>query len=87
MGGCVFQEVRCLPVHYRPWQVSITDAFIYTQVRAVAVILRERQAVLGQRLLEATQMRRLVVGDDAVEVENNGTDHGLASLVRLVTPL
>jgi hypothetical protein len=32
-------------------------------------------------------MRRLVVGDDAVEVEYDGADHGLASLVRLVKPL
>ena len=52
MGGCVFQEVRRFLIHYRPRQVSITGVFIHTQVRAVAVILRERQAVLGQRLLK-----------------------------------
>jgi hypothetical protein len=85
-------------VYHRPQQVSITGAvacgedrlrtgaFIHTQV-AVVVILHERQAVLGQRLLEATEMRRLVVGNGSGEVENHGADHGLASLVRLVKPL
>jgi len=92
-------EERGFPVHHRPQQVSIggavacrekhrrTGAFIHTQIRAVVVILRERQAVLDQRLLKATQMRRLVIGYDAVEIENNGADHGLISLVCLVTPL
>jgi hypothetical protein len=31
--------------------------------------------------LEATQVGRLVVGDDAVEIEYDGANHGLASLV------
>jgi hypothetical protein len=99
VDGCVFPEEHGLPIHHGLQQVSIagavaygeerrrTGAFIHTQVRAVVLILRERQAVFGQRLLEATQMRRLVVDDDAVEIENNGADHGLASLVRLVKPL
>ena len=43
--------------------------------------------MLGQHLLEAMQARRLVGGDDAVEVKNHGADHGLAALVRLVNPL
>jgi hypothetical protein len=32
-------------------------------------------------------MRHLVVGDDAVEVEYDSADHGLASLARLEEPM
>jgi len=35
-------------------------------------------------MLEATQIRRLVVGDEAIEVDNDRTDHGVASPGRSV---
>jgi hypothetical protein len=87
VDGCVFPNEPRRPVHRRPQQVSITGAFIHTQVRAVGGMLHERQALLGQHLLEATQMRRFVVGNDAIDADNNGADHDLASRVRLVKPM
>lgn len=43
--------------------------------------------MLCQCLLEVMEMWRFVVGDDAVEIENDGTDYRWASLGRLAAPL
>ena len=59
----------------RSEQGGRAGALVHPQIDSVILFLRERKTVLIQRLLEAVEVLRLVVGNDAVEVEDDGSNH------------
>ena len=47
-------------------------SFVHPQVGAVIGLLRQREAVLRERLLKGEEVRGLIVGEHPVEVKNDG---------------
>ena len=50
---------------------------VVAEVAREVFVARQRDAFLGQRLLKRLQVQRLAVGDDAVEVEDDGLQRGV----------
>ena len=55
---------------------------VVAEVPAVVVGFGERDGLLRQDVTQGAEMQRLGVGDDAVEIENDGADHQAFSLMR-----
>jgi len=55
---------------------------VVSEVPAVIVCFAERDGLLRQDVTQGAEMQRLGVGDDPVEIENDGADHQPFSLMR-----
>ena len=56
-------------------QQSCAGALVHSQIRSIVVVCGQCQAGLGQCLLKAKEVRRLVIDDHTVEVEHHGANH------------
>ena len=56
---------------------SGTVAFVHAQVGPIVVLFGQGEAVFLQGLLEGQEVRSFIVGDHAVEVEDDGAKPGL----------
>ncbi len=54
-----------------------TGAFIHPEVGTIVLLLAQRESGFGKRLLKTFQVRGFVVGNDAVEIENDGAQSSL----------
>src|SRR5215831_1830886 len=56
-------------------QGGCAGALVHPEIASVILLLCHRKTLFLQRLLEAEEMRRFVVGNHAVEIEDDGSEH------------
>ena len=55
---------------------------VVSEVSSVVVGFGEHDGLLSQDVTQGTEMQRFGIGDDAVEIEDDGADHQAFSLMR-----
>jgi hypothetical protein len=69
------RQLRVAGAVARGEQEGRAGALVHAQVGAVVLVGCDRQAGFRQRLLKTDKVGRLIVRDDSVEVEEDGSDH------------
>src|SRR5205823_937453 len=59
----------------RPAQRAKHPHIVESEIARVVLVLAEIDAVLGEHVAKGAEVKRLAVGDHAVKIEDDGTDH------------